>query len=156
MIRQALIGLKGDYDWSTQVGIEHDVALAWLEYAEGRHDESLHLMRAAAELDDATDKHPVTPGAILPAREQLGELLLELKQPTQALAEFESSLRTAPNRFNGLYGAARSATLAGDKKKATTYYARLLLVSREADTVRPEIEEAKAFLAPDSKASEVR
>ena len=70
-------------------------------------------MRAAAELDDATDKHPVTPGAILPAREQLGELLLELKQPVAALQEFETSLRSAPNRFNGLYGAARAREACG-------------------------------------------
>ena len=104
-------------------------------------------MRAAAEVDDATDKHPVTPGAILPAREQLGELLLELKQPTAALQEFETSLRSAPNRFNGLYGAARAARLASDQKKAKTYYGKLMALCRQADSIRPEIEEAKAFLA---------
>ena len=104
-------------------------------------------MRAAADLDDATEKHPVTPGAILPAREQLGELLLELKQPSAALQEFETSLRSAPNRFNGLYGAARAARLASDQKKAKTYYAKLMALCRQADSIRPEIEEAKAFLA---------
>jgi hypothetical protein len=111
-------------------------------------------MREAADLDDVTDKHPVTPGAILPAREQLGELLLELKQPKAALQEFETSLRSAPNRFNGLYGAARAARLAADqsmlaadKNKAKTYYAKLIALCRQSDTVRPEIEEAKAFLA---------
>ena len=83
-------------------------------------------MRAAADLDDATEKHPVTPGAILPAREQLGELLLELKQPSAALLAFETSLRSAPNRFNGIYGAARSARLAADPKKAKTYYEKLV------------------------------
>jgi tetratricopeptide (TPR) repeat protein len=145
---------KGGYDWAKQVEIERQVASAWLAHAEGRHEESLRVMRAAAELDDATDKHPVTPGAILPAREQLGELLLELKQPRAALQEFETSLLTAPNRFNGLYGAARSArfaadqgNLAADQKKAKTYYGKLLALSRQADSVRPEIEEAKAFLA---------
>ena len=104
-------------------------------------------MRAAAELDDATEKHPVTPGAILPAREQLGELLLELKQPVAALQEFETSLRSAPNRFNGLYGAARAAKLAADRKRAKTYYAKLVALCRQADSIRPEIKEAKAFLA---------
>ncbi|MFN2498096.1 MAG: hypothetical protein ABR557_03315, partial [Pyrinomonadaceae bacterium] len=85
------------------------------------------------DLDDATEKHPVTPGAILPAREQLGELLLELKQPAAALQEFEVSLQSAPNRFNGLYGAARAARLvadqsklAADQKKTKSYYAKLL------------------------------
>ena len=108
-IQQALVEVKGGYDWAKQVEIERQVASAWLAYAEGKHEESLKLMRAAADLDDATDKHPVTPGAILPAREQLGELLLELKQPAAALQEFETSLQRAPNRFNGLYGAARAA-----------------------------------------------
>jgi tetratricopeptide (TPR) repeat protein len=145
-IRRALVEVKGDYDWAKQVEIERQVASAWLEYAEGRHEESLRLMRAAAELDDATDKHPVTPGAILPAREQLGELLLELKRPLAALQEFETSLRSAPNRFNGLYGAARAARLATDQKRAKTYYAKLMALCRHAD-IRPEIEEAKAFLA---------
>ena len=108
-------------------------------------------MRAVADLDDATDKHPVTPGAILPAREQLGELLLELKQPAAALREFETSLQTAPERFNGLYGAAHAASLASDQKKARNYYTKLIAVSRNADTTRPEIDEAKSFLAVASK-----
>ena len=142
--------------------IERLVASAWLAYAEGNKEEALKLMRTAADLDDATDKHPVTPGAILPAREQLGELLLELKQPNAALQEFETSLSTAPNRFNGLYGAARAARLAADQnspatdansakkdytKVAKTYYEKLVTLARNADGVRPEINEAKAFLA---------
>jgi tetratricopeptide (TPR) repeat protein len=146
-IRQALVEVKGGYDWAKQVEIGREVASGWLAYAEGKHEEALRLMRAAAELDDATDKHPVTPGAILPAREQLGELLLELKQPAAALQEFETSLRTAPNRFNGLYGAARAARLAADRKGAETFYGKLIALCRRADGVRPEIEEAKAFLA---------
>jgi len=146
-IREALVIAKGDYDWARQVEIQHQVASAWLARAEGRNEESLRIMRAAADLEDATEKHPVTPGAILPAREQLGELLLELKQPTAALQEFETSLRSAPNRFNGLYGAARAANLASDRKKARTYYGELMALSRHADGIRPEIEEAKAYLS---------
>lgn len=146
-IRQALVEVKGDYDWAKQIEIERMVASAWLVYAEGKHEESLRLMRAAAELDDATEKHPVTPGAILPAREQLGELLLEIKEPMAALQEFETSLRSSPQRFNGVYGAARAARLAADQKRAKTYYGKLLALGRDADSVRPEIEEAKAFLA---------
>ena len=153
-IREALSVAKGDYDWSKQVEIQRLIASAWLAHAEGKREESLRLMRAAAELDDATAKHPVTPGAILPAREQLGELLLELQQPGAALHEFETSLLSAPNRFNGLYGAARAARfaadqskLAADRNKAKTYYGKLVELAREADTVRPEVEEAKGFLA---------
>lgn len=113
-------------------------------------------MRAAAELDDATEKHPVTPGAILPAREQLGELLLELKQPAAALQEFETSLGSTPNRFNGLYGAARAARLAADRKRARVYYGKLMALCRQADSVRPEIEEAKAFLNGAGRVRELR
>jgi tetratricopeptide (TPR) repeat protein len=146
-IRQSLSEVKGDYDWAKQVEITRMVASAWLSFVEGKADEAVRLMREAADLDDATEKHPVTPGNLLPAREQLGELLLELKQPAAALAEFESSLSRAPNRFNGLVGAARSAKLAGDHNRAKTFYEKLAALSRHADTSRPEIQEAKAFIA---------
>jgi tetratricopeptide (TPR) repeat protein len=147
-IRDELKIGKGEYDWAKQVDIERQTAAAWLAFAEGKHDESVRLMRAAADLDDATDKHPVTPGAILPAREQLGALLLELKQPAAALREFEAALRIAPERFNGLYGAARAASLAADQKKAKSYYAKLVSMTRLSDSDRPEISEAKTFLSP--------
>ena len=117
-IRDGLKIGKGEYDWVKQVEIERQIAAAWVAFAEGKREESVKLMRAAADLDDATDKHPVTPGAILPAREQLGELLLELKQPAAALKEFETSFKSAPERFNGVYGAARAASLGGDSKAA--------------------------------------
>ena len=146
-IRQALAEVKGDYDWAKQVEIERQVASAWLSHAEGHNDDAVRLMRAAADLDDATDKYPVTPGAILPAREQLGEILLQLEQPLAALQEFETSLRSAPNRFNGLYGAARAARLASDQKRAKMFYRKLITLGRQANSIRPEIVEAKAFLA---------
>ena len=145
-IRQELLDVKGDYDWGKQVEIERQVAAAWLAYAEGNHEESIRLMRLAAELDDATEKHPVTPGSIMPAREQLGELLFELKQPAAAMAEFESALRRTPNRFNAVYGAARSAKLMGDLKRASAHYRDLVNISPLADSPRPEIQEAKEFL----------
>ncbi len=145
-IRQALVEVKGGYNWAKQVEIETQIASAWLAFAEGKKEEALRLMRSAADLDDATDKHPVTPGALLPAREQLGELLLELKQPTAALAEFETSLRTTPNRFNGLYGAARAAALASEHEKARRYYTNLVNQCRLTGPVRPELLEAKMFL----------
>ena len=146
-IRETLIEVKGDYDWAKQVEIKRQIASAWLAHAEGKPEGALRLMRAAAELDDATDKHPVTPGALLPAREQLGELLLELQQPVAALQEFEASLRSTHNRFNGLYGAARAANLAADRKKAKEYYRKLMVLCRHADSIRPEIAEAREFLA---------
>jgi predicted Zn-dependent protease len=102
-------------------------------------------MRAAADLDDATDKHPVTPGAILPAREQLGELLLELQRPGDALREYRASLARAPRRLAGLYGAARAAKLAGNTKEASLYYAELLKVAGKDGGARSEVREAMAY-----------
>lgn len=145
-IRQALSEVKGEYDWAKQVDIQRMMAVGWLEHAQGKHEEALRVLRAAADLDDATDKHPVTPGSIFPAREQLAELLLELKQPAAALKEFEASFRNTPERFNGLYGAARAAKMAGDQKAARTYYSKLLALAREADSARAEIDEARAFV----------
>ena len=149
--RNSLTQRRGDYDWAKQIDIKLQVASAWVKYLEGRPDEALRMMRAAADVDDMTEKHPVTPGSLLPAREQLGELLLELKQPAAALAAFEVGLRNTPNRFNALYGAARAATLAGNRQKAASYNRQLVALCRYADSERPELNEAKAFLAEGSR-----
>jgi tetratricopeptide (TPR) repeat protein len=146
-IRNSLTEVRGGYDWARQVDIERQVALAWVKYAEGAHEEALRLMHAAAELDDVTEKHPVTPGALLPAREQLGELLLELKQSGPALEAFETALSITPNRFNAIYGAARAARLSNNRPKAAGYYRKLAELGRDADSVRPELKEATAFVA---------
>jgi tetratricopeptide (TPR) repeat protein len=145
-MQKSLAAAKEDY-WATQVEIQRLGASAWLAHAEGKRDEALKLMRAAADLEDTTEKHPVTPGAVLPARELLGELLLELREPQQALKEFEASLRVSPNRFNGLYGAAKAAENAGDRTKAASFYAKLAAVGERGDGSRPELQAAKKFLA---------
>ena len=137
----------GDKYWADQVDIQREIATAWISFAEGKHEQALAQMRAAADHEDGTDKHNVTPGVILPARELLGEMLLELKQPAQAMVEFEATLRTAPNRFNALSGAARAAKLSGDKEKAKTYYAKLLALCEHADGDRPELHDARSLLA---------
>ena len=144
-IEQAIQVPPGTYDWRTQVGIERQVAAAWLARAEGRRKQALTIMRAAADLDDRTEKHPVTPGAILPAREQLGELLLELARPSEALREFEAALQRSPRRLGGLSGAARAARLAGQAGKAQAHYAQLLEITKDGDGSREEIREARAF-----------
>jgi Tfp pilus assembly protein PilF len=114
---------------------------------EGKREDALTQMRSAAEHEDKTDKNNVTPGVILPARELLGEMLLELNQPAAAMVEFEATLRTSPNRFNSLSGAARAAKRAGDDAKAKTYYAKLLSMCAHADGDRPELEEARTLSA---------
>ncbi len=145
-IRQSLVEVKGDYDWGRQVEIQLQGATAWLAQAEGKSEEALRLMRGAAELDDSTDKHPVTPGSLIPAREQLADLSLELNRPADALKEFEISLRNAPNRFNGVYGAAKAALALGDLRKARSYFSRLIELCPQAEGERPELEQAKKSL----------
>ena len=135
--------------WADQVEIQREIATAWSTLAEGKDEEALRQMRHAADHEDSTDKHPVTPGMILPARELLGEMLLELKQPGQALMEFEGTLRTAPNRYNALSGAARAAKLSGNNEKAKSYYTKLLGICDHADGDRPELKDAKSLLVRD-------
>jgi tetratricopeptide (TPR) repeat protein len=120
---------------------------AWITLAEGQHEEALVLMREAVALEDATEKHPVTPGPFVPAHELLGEMLLQLDLPAEALAEFEASQLLEPNRFRGLYGAARAAELAGELEKARGFYEELLALGANADSERAELVEAQAFLA---------
>jgi hypothetical protein len=136
-----------DTYWGDQLDIQRESASAWIMLAEGKPEEALSQMRSAAEHEDRTDKHNVTPGVILPARELLGEMMLELKQPAEAVAEFEATLRTAPNRFNALSGAARAAKLAGDQEKARAYSTRLLVLCEHADGDRPELQNARSLLA---------
>ena len=145
-LHQTLIASKDPY-WPTQVEIQKVTAEAWIARAESRNEEALRVMRSAAELEDSTDKHPVTPGAVLPARELLGDMLLELGRPAEALKEYETSLQTSPNRFGGLYGAARAAELANDRKKAREFYLKLTAICDKADGDRPELVHAKKFLA---------
>jgi len=145
-LRDALIQANENY-WADQLDIQRETATAWITLSEGKKEEALAQMRSAADHEDRTDKNNVTPGAILPARELLGEMLLEANQPAQAMIEFEATLRTAPNRFNAFSGAARAAQLSGDNAKAKAYYAKLLSMCEHADGDRAELQSARSFLA---------
>ncbi len=150
-IEKSLIVPPGGYDWKAQVGIEKQVADAWLAHAEHRDDDAVRLMRAAADRDDALEKHPVTPGSILPAREQLGELLLELGKPAEALKEYETSLNRSPRRLVSLSGAAQAAKLAADAAKSRYYYLQIVELTKNSDGIRPEIQEARSATIAASK-----
>ncbi len=145
LLRDALAAAKQGY-WVEQVEIQRQAAAAWVARAEGKREEALALLRSAAEREDATGKHPVTPGPIAPARELLAEMLLESNQPVEALKEFEATMRAEPNRFRTVAGAARAAEAAGDKAKARNYYTQLLALGQKADTQRVELRQARAFL----------
>ncbi|MGH9218227.1 MAG: hypothetical protein ACRD1W_02930, partial [Vicinamibacterales bacterium] len=131
--------LAKDPYWTEQVDIQRQNAAAWVAFAEGRKDEAISLMRKAADAEDATDKSAISPGPIAPARELLGEMLLEAGNAKDALVAFEATMKKEPNRFRGAYGAARAAEAAGDKAKARTYYKELLMIAKDADTDRPEL-----------------
>jgi len=143
-IRGEIAGASG-YDWASQVEVQRRTVEAWLAHAEGKSEQAVPLMRSAADLEDKIDKHPVTPGAVLPARELLGELLLETKRPTEALKELEAALQESPNRFNTLHLAARSARLLGRQEDAAGYYSKLITLCSKADTTRPGLREAREF-----------
>jgi hypothetical protein len=144
-LRDTLVERKDKY-WTGQVEVQRLSALAWIDLAQSKHEEALALMRQAADMQDASEKSPVTPGYIAPARELLGEMLLELKQPEQALKEFELSALHDPNRFRGIYGMAHAAALSGDAAKARTHYTRLLALTANG-ILRPEVKQARTWLA---------
>jgi hypothetical protein len=137
---------SGPYDWTGQVASMRLAAAGWVAAAEGRADEAVRLLTEAADKEAAVGKHPVTPGAVLPARELLGDLFLELKRPADALAAYEGSLVDAPRRFNSVAGAARAAQAAGDRAKARRYYAELAALCGKSCT-RPEAATARTFLS---------
>ena len=144
-LKEAMTAAKIGY-WAGQTDFQIKSINAWIAFAEKRHREAVQLMRAAAEAEEASDKHPVTPGSLVPMRELLGEMLMALTQPTEALAEFERSLKRDPNRFRGIYGAARAAEASGNRKGAQDYYAKLQTLTVDCDTERSELVHAKAFL----------
>src|SRR5436309_14769888 len=141
----ALTETMKDAYWSEQIEIQRRAAAAWTARAEGKADEGFALMRSAVELEASTEKHNITPGPIVTARELHGDMLLEAGQPGPAAQAYEASLRVAPNRFKSLHGAGKAFERSGDRDKAKAYYAKLMATAASADTERPELREAKAF-----------
>jgi hypothetical protein len=135
-----------DKYWADQIEVQRQAAVAILAHVRGKDEEALAEMQSAAKLEATMDKHPVTPSPVVPMRELLGDLLLEINQPTQALSEYETSLTKDPNRFRSVYGAAKAAERAGDAAKAKTYYQQLAALGSNGDGDRPELTEAKAYL----------
>lgn len=129
---------SGEADWAVRVGAQRLAAEAWVAWAEGDHDEALDLARRAAELEETVEKHPVTPGPILPARELYADMLLEQGQAAEAQAAYEATLVREPRRARALYGAGRAAELAGNTADAVRYAQELLDLMARADPGRPE------------------
>ena len=144
-LREKLREAKDAY-WSEQVDIQWQVATAWVLYAEGKHDDALKAMSAAADAEDKTEKHPVTPGVPKPARELYGVMLLERGMAKEALAAFEPTLKKGPNRLGAYVGAAKAAEKSGDSVKAQEYYKKVVAIAGGADKTRTEVADARAFL----------
>ena len=142
-LRDALRTAKDGY-WAEQVDIERQIAVAWVAFAEGKKDEAVSLMRAAADQEDRTDKAAISPGPIAPARELLGEMLLDAGSAKDALVAFEATMKKEPNRFRGAYGAARAAEALGDTQRAARYYKQVVTIAKDSDSQRPELKRARS------------
>jgi tetratricopeptide (TPR) repeat protein len=145
-LHKALTERKLAY-WAEQTEVQAKVATAWALRAEGKHEEALAAMRAAADHEDQTEKSPVTPGPIMPARELLGDLLLDLGRPAEALPQYEASIAKEPNRFRGLYGAGLAAERAGDLTRAKGHFETLAAICAQSEGTRPELARVRQVLA---------
>ena len=145
-LREKLREAKDAY-WTEQVDIEWQIANAWVLYAEGKHDDALKAMSAAADAEDKTEKHPVTPGVPTPARELYGQMLLDQGLAKEALAAFEATLKKEPHRFNATAGAATAAAKLGDKAKATAYSEQLIALADGSNSDRPALIAARQYVA---------
>lgn len=143
-IHDTLVNQKDAYK-ANQVAIQIKTAEAWMQLAAGKDNEALTLMQLAADMEDKTEKHPVTPGEVLPARELLGDMLLQMHKPGKALEAYESDLQKHPNRFNALYGAAIAAGKNGDAQTAALYFQQLITVIGNAGSNRIEAKKAKQY-----------
>ena len=141
-IRDREMEMKDAY-WTEQVDIQRRVAEAWVMYAEGKKDEGIAALSAAADAEDKTDKSAVTPGPLAPARELLGFMLLEANRPKDALVAFEAVAKKEPNRFLALYGAGKAAEATKQSTKAKGYYRQIVEICKDAGTERPELEYAR-------------
>jgi tetratricopeptide (TPR) repeat protein len=137
-LRDATTDPKFDY-FKNHLDLQMKTASAWVAFGRGRKEEAVEVLRKAADAEDVLGKHPVSPGALVPVREQLGGLLLELGRPKEAQREFEAELKIYPGRFRGLLGAAQSAEKASDAESARRYYARLAAQTAKAGNLRSEL-----------------
>ena len=144
-LHDATTDVRFDY-FRKHLALQIQAASAWVAHAEGRDDDALRLLSAAADAEDALGKHPVTPGALMPVREQLGDLLLQLGRGPEALVAYQAALATYPARFNALYGAGLAAQKSGDAALARSHFEALLKQSAKGQR-RPELAQAKSFLA---------
>jgi tetratricopeptide (TPR) repeat protein len=137
---------KNSY-WAGQVDVQQQAATAWALYAEGKYDDALRAMSAAADAEDMSEKSPVTPGPLTPARELYGFMLLDRGMAKEAVAAFEATIAKEPNRYNAYVGLAQAAQALGDTAKAKANYEKLVALAIGADPERPTLAAARTFVA---------
>jgi tetratricopeptide (TPR) repeat protein len=139
-LRDATKDPKFDY-FKGHLDLQMQAALAWVAASEGKKNEAVEMLRRAADAEDTLGKHPVSPGAFVPIREQLGDLLLERGQPAEAAQEFQAALKIYPGRFRGLYGAEQT----GDKESARQCYTKLAAQTAKSDSAREELKRIRQY-----------
>lgn len=137
---------KGENYWVVLTDAQRKAVKSWMFLEEGNEEKALELMKEAADTEDSVDKHPITPGHILPARELLGDMYLRMNRPEEALKAYEESLMISANRFRSLYGAGRAAELAGNLDKAKEHYNNLVTITSPEEIERPLFKEVQSFL----------
>src|SRR5438445_5684024 len=152
-LRDATKDPKFDY-FKNHLDLQMQAASAWVDASEGKKDEAIDMLRRAADSEGILGKHPVSPGAFVPIREQLGTLLLETGLPNEAQRELEAALKIYPGRFRGLYGAAQAAELAGDNENASRYYTKLAAQTSKAGGSRDELNHVREFLSALARAAD--
>jgi tetratricopeptide (TPR) repeat protein len=152
-LRDATKDPKFDY-FKSHLDLQIQAASAWVTAGEGKKSEAIEMLRKTADAEDILGKHPVSPGAFVPTREQLGDLLLEIGQSKEAQREFAAALKIYPGRFRGLYGAARAAEQTGDKENAGRYYAKLAAQTAKATGSRDELNHVRKFLSAQATAAD--
>src|SRR5437773_146344 len=153
-LRDATKDPKFDY-FKNHLEVQMQAASAWVAYGEGKKDEAVEMLRRSADAEDVLGKHPVSPGAFVPIREQLGSLFLELGQPKDAQREFEAALKIYPGRYRGLYGAALAAEQTGDKENAGRYYAKLAAQTAKSNGSRDELNHVRDYRAAHAEAAQM-
>lgn len=141
----ALKAAKDNY-WAAEVGVQHLSTLAWIAFGRGNKEAALAQMRIAADIEDASGKHPVSPGRLIPARELLADMLMQNGNPAEALAQYERSQINDPNRLRSLYGAGLAAAQSNNRERAKYFYARVAELVGPSE-VRPEFKQVREYLA---------
>lgn len=152
-LREATKDPKFDY-FKSHLDLQMQAASAWVAASEGNKSDAIETLRRAADGEDTLGKHPVSPGAFVPIREQLGTLLLDVGRAKEAQREFEAALKIYPGRFRGLYGAALAAEQSGDKQNAKRYYAQLAAQTAKSNGSREELNHVREFLTAQAKAAD--